>query len=164
MHIHTPAVTFADLPFGEQFVLWAMRLWTRGQHHGTLDHATLRNGFKLAGAPAAHGDLDGLMTIITTAATGAIDIRGPQCRDISADEHHLMSVIAGFQRTGAAGSDLFDRRLPPTAKRLGMERAKELANTLAKAGLNIRPRRPARPATKNCPPAARPIPGAPTFH
>lgn len=164
MHIHPPASTFADLPFGEQFMLWAMRLWARARHHGTSDHATLRDGFKLAGAPAAHGALDGLLTVITTAATGAIDIRGPHCRDISADEHHLMNVIAGFQRTGAAGSDLFARRLPPTANRVGMERAKELAGALAKAGLNIRPRCPARPATKDQTPAAPPIPGTPTFH
>ena len=51
MHIHPPATTFADLPFGEQFMLWAMRLWARDRHNGTSDHATLRNGFKLAGAP-----------------------------------------------------------------------------------------------------------------
>ena len=79
--------TFIELPFGEQLMLWAMRLWMRGLRDGTPDQAILRTGFKLAGVPDAHPALDGLMTIITTAATDTIDIRCPQCADISADEH-----------------------------------------------------------------------------
>tara|TARA_R110000772_G_scaffold268420_1_gene395413 strand:+ start:5872 stop:6330 length:459 start_codon:yes stop_codon:yes gene_type:complete len=136
--------TFIELPFGEQLMLWAMRLWMRGLRDGTPDQAILRTGFKLAGVPDAHPALDGLMTIITTAATDTIDIRCPQCADISADEHLLMDVIAGLQSPGNGGSTLFACRLPPAARRTGMELAGHLASVFSGAGLLIRPRRRAR--------------------
>lgn len=128
------------MPFGEQLMLWSVRLWMRGTTNGTQDFATLRNGFKLAGVPSAHTVLDGLMTVITTAATDPIDIRCPNCRDISDDEHLLIDVIAGLQHPGRGGATLFACRLPPAARRMGMDWAGELARTLAGAGLMLRPR------------------------
>lgn len=133
--------TFIELPFGEQLMLWAMRLWMRGLRDGMPDQTILRTGFKLAGVPAAHAALDGLMTVLTTTATGAIDIRCPHRADISADEHQLMDVIAGLQSPGRGGSTLFACRLPPAARRTGMELAGHLATVFSSAGLMIRPRR-----------------------
>ncbi len=134
--------TFIELPFGEQLMLWAVRLWMRGLRDGMHDQTILRTGFKLAGVPAAHAPLDGLMTVLTTAATDTIDIRCPHCADISADEHLLMDVIAGLQAPGRGGSTLFACRLPPTARRTGMELAGHLAAVFSGAGLVIRPRGP----------------------
>tara|TARA_R110001592_G_scaffold108135_1_gene302479 strand:+ start:253 stop:711 length:459 start_codon:yes stop_codon:yes gene_type:complete len=136
--------TFIELPFGEQLMLWAMRLWMRGLRDGTPDQAILRTGFKLAGVPDAHAVLDGLMTVLTVAATDTIDIRCPQCADISADEHLLMDAIASLQSPGNGGSTLFACRLPPAARRTGMELAGHLASVFSGAGLLIRPRRRAR--------------------
>ncbi|HBC06915.1 MAG TPA: hypothetical protein DC046_04945 [Rhodospirillaceae bacterium] len=135
--------TFIELPFGEQLMLWAMRLWMRGLRDGTSDQTILGTGFKLAGVPAAHPALDGLMTVITTAATAPIDIRCPHCPDISDDEHLLMDVVAGLQSPGRGGSTLFACRLPPAARRSGMELAGRLATVFSGAGLMIRPRGPA---------------------
>ena len=132
--------TFIELPFGEQLMLWAMRLWMRDLRDGMPDQTILRTGFKLAGVPTAHAALDGLMTILTT-ATGAIDIRCPQCPDISTDEHQLMDVLAGLQSPGRGGSTLFACRLPLAARRTGMELAGHLAAVFSGAGLMIRPRR-----------------------
>lgn len=133
--------TFIELPFGEQLMLWAMRLWMRGHRGDMPDQSILRTGFKLAGAPDAHPALDGLMTVLTAAATGAIDIRCPQCPDISPDEHQLMDVIAGLQSPTGGGGTLFACRLPPAARRTGMELARHLAAVFSGAGLRIRPRR-----------------------
>lgn len=133
--------TFIELPFGEQLMLWAMRLWMRGLRDGMPDQTILRTGFKLAGAPDVHAALDGLMTVLTTAATDTIDIRCPHCPDISDDEHQLMDVIAGLQSPGRGGSTLFACRLPPAARRTGMELAGHLAAVFSGAGLRIRPRR-----------------------
>ncbi|MAN79963.1 MAG: hypothetical protein CMM77_00685 [Rhodospirillaceae bacterium] len=144
--------TFLDLPFGEQLMLWGIRLWMRGFHDASPDQTILRTGFKLAGVPDAHSVLDGLMTVITTAATDTIDIRCPDCPDISVDEHLLMDVIAGLQSPGSGGSTLFACRLPPTARRAGMELAGHLAALFSGAGLWIRPRQRVR------------NPGTPTIH
>jgi len=133
--------TFIELPFGEQLMLWGMRLWMRSLRDGVQDQAILGTGFKLAGAPAAHPALDGLMTVITMAATAPIDIRCPHCSDISDDEHLLMDVVAGLQSPGRGGSTLFACCLPPAARRAGMELAGRLATVFSGAGLLIRPRR-----------------------
>jgi hypothetical protein len=146
MRAFADPMTFMELPFGEQLMLWGMRLWMRGFRDGTPDQTILRTGFKLAGVPDAHPALDSLMTVITTAATETIDIRCPECRDISTDEHLLMDVIAGLQSPGSGGSTLFACRLPPTARRAGMELAGLLAAVFSGAGLRIRPRRHARGA------------------
>ena len=135
--------TFIELPFGEQLMLWAVRLWMRGLRDDMPDQTILRTGFKLAGVPAAHAPLDGLMTVLTIAATAPIDIRCPHCADISADEHLLMDVIAGLQSPGRGGSTLFACRLPPAARRAGMELAGCLATVFSGAGLMIRSRGPA---------------------
>ena len=142
MTAHRFTSAFSDLPFGEQFLLWAVRLWVEGHQEGSSVHLTLQNGFKLAGAPDALAALDDLMTVIAVSATDSIDIRCPQCGQISIDEHTLMDVIAGLQQFGGAGSALFASRLPATARRIGMDCAERLARNLAEAGLSIRPRRP----------------------
>jgi hypothetical protein len=138
MHHRKTNAYFTDLPFGGQLALWGVRLWVREMTDGTQDHATLRNGFELAGVPAAHTALDGLMTVIATTATGPIDIRCPDCRELSEDERLLMDVLAEQQAAEhSARHTLFAYRLPPAARRIGMDWAARLAAILGKAGLMI---------------------------
>ena len=47
------AVALSDLPFGEQLLLWGIRMWVRSYNEGANIHNILHNGFKLAGVPTA---------------------------------------------------------------------------------------------------------------
>ena len=74
-----PNAVFSELPFVDQLMLWAVRLWMRGMQDGHHDLAILGKGFELAGVPGAHTVLDGFLTIVATSATAAVDIRAPRC-------------------------------------------------------------------------------------
>ena len=72
-HVRIPVpateAKFADLPFGEQLMIWAMRLWARTDTAKPQVHALLRKGFALAGIEDAHGAFDSLMTMLATTTT-----------------------------------------------------------------------------------------------
>lgn len=74
---------FAELPFGEKLVLWAVRPWVRADTDDSGAHEFLNTGFKLAGANSACPALDGLMTVLATTGYRNIDIRIPNCAEIS---------------------------------------------------------------------------------
>jgi hypothetical protein len=133
---------FSNLPFGEQLLLWSIRLWVRALKDETNAHDILSHGFKLAGVPKAHLALNGLMTVIATMASGNIDIRCTKCAEISEDEHLLMGAVASRQFGGnpsEAASFIAhwfaDGYLPHT-----YEPTTALAEDLKKAGLWIRQR------------------------
>lgn len=138
----TNPAEFSDLPFGEQLLLWGVRLWVRALKDEANAHDALNHGFKLAGAPGAHLALNGLMTVIATMASGNIDIRCSHCKEISEDEHLLMGAIAARQfgrsdrEAGAFISHWFsDGYLPHT-----FNPTAALASDLKKAGLWVRQR------------------------
>jgi hypothetical protein len=137
-----------DLTFGEQILLWASRYWVQALMQGTSAHETLQTGFKLAGAPAAHPALDGLMTVIATSAKVQIDIRCQKCSEVSFDEHRLMAAVAAWQR--GASAEMADRILevwmPAPALRAARGPAAHLAAALGNAGLIIRSRIWIRPS------------------
>jgi len=136
------ASNFAALPLGEQLILWGLRMWVKAYTQGENIQDTLRNGFKLAGAPAAHPALDAMMTVFSTVGRGAMDIRCPQCTDISADEHRILGAIAACQSTldSHAGDAFLDCWMPPTALRVVREPIHQLAMALREARLMVRPR------------------------
>lgn len=137
-----PDAVFSELPFVDQLMLWAVRLWMRGMQDGHHDLAILGKGFELAGVPGAHTVLDGFLTIVTTSATAAVDIRAPRCGGVSADEQTLMTAMGTLQApddetTAQCTQALFADRLPPAARRLAVEWAGRLAEMFADAGLII---------------------------
>ena len=140
-------MTLSDLPFGEQLFLWGIRMWVRAHNKGTNIHNILQNGFKLAGVPTALSALDTMMWIFTTSGRGVMDIRCPQCTEISLDEHRLMGAIAVLQLTEkVSDSDAYlTFWMPSTALRILRGPTSQLADAMKKSGLIIR----ARPWARN---------------
>ena len=88
---------YSDLPFGEQLVLWGIRMWAKGLNEDTNISDILRQGFQLAGVQDAFGFIDSLMYVLATSGKGVIDVRCPGCSEISTDEHRLLGAIAIYQ-------------------------------------------------------------------
>jgi len=133
---------FADLPFGEKLLLWAIRLWATDAREATNEQKTLRRGFNLAGVPDAYLALDGYLSLIAATATVQIDVRCSKCTEISNDEHLLLGVIAAWQQGHGKdhGTALLGTWLPQAAIRISQDPASKLASVLKRSGLFIRPR------------------------
>ena len=131
---------YSNLPFGEQLVLWAIRMWAKALNEDANISDVLRQGFRLAGVQDAFGFLDSIMYVLATAGNGVIDIRCPGCSKISADEHRIMGAIAVYQRqTDFKHCDPYlCFWLPPTALRIVREPAMKLAKALTNGGLILR--------------------------
>ncbi len=140
-HFSMPSV-YSELPFGEQLVLWAIRMWAKALNEDANISDVLRQGFRLAGVQDAFGFLDSIMYVLATAGNGVIDVRCPGCSEISADEQHIMGAIAVYQYdTGVTHSDPYlCFWLPPTALRIVREPTMKLAKALKKGGLVLRSR------------------------
>ncbi|HAD86611.1 MAG TPA: hypothetical protein DCG48_04545 [Rhodospirillaceae bacterium] len=165
-HVRIPVpateAKFADLPFGEQLMIWAMRLWARTDTAKPQVHALLRKGFALAGIEDAHGAFDSLMTMLATTTTRPVDIRCATCGTVSGDEQRLLGALADHQNPGSgipgdntAAESFLSVWLPPAARRLAREPIGDLARTLARMGLMIRLRRQARGPDTAAGPAPR---------
>ena len=131
----------AELPFGEKLVLWSMRLWARAYAEEASAQDYLRTSFKLAGASAVRPALDNVMSVLATVGHGSIDVRQPQCSEISFGEHRLMLSIAAWQLDAGAAADRYlVCWLPMAALRLIRAPLRQLADALACAGLYVRPK------------------------
>ncbi len=132
----------AAMPFGEKFVLWAMRVWADAEHTQRDPHNMLCNGFKLAGAASAYPSLDSVMTVLQGASPHCVGVRLPPAADVSVGEQRVLGAIAALQNGG--GQAAVDRYLgcwlPPAALRLIFGPLVSLTASLAQAGLFIRPR------------------------
>ncbi len=131
---------FELLPFGEQLLLWAIRLWVRAVKERTSISETLQRGFRLAGAPDAFWGLDDLMTIIGATAKTSIDIRCIRCPEISIDEHRLLAIVAAQQRDGRDVERHLATWLPPSVLRYALGPVEVLAGALKSGNLQVRPR------------------------
>ena len=136
------AMALSDLPFGEQLFLWGIRMWVRSYNEGANIHNILHNGFKLAGVPTALGALDAMMGIFATSGHGSIDIRCPQCTEVSLDEHRIMGAIAVLQQTDqpSDGDAYLSCWVPPAALRFLRGPASQLADIMRHGRLMIRTR------------------------
>ena len=133
---------YSDLPFAEQLVLWALRMWAKAFTQDANISHILREGFRLAGVPDAFGFLDSIMYVFATVGRCVLDIRCPACSEISIDEHRILGAIAVYQYGDSRiNSDPYLRYwLRPTALRIIQEPTIKLANALKKGNLMIRPR------------------------
>ena len=136
-----------ELPCGEQFLIWALRLWVRAYKAKGNLHATLHKGFCLAGLEEGYRALDELLTVVSLSATTSIDVRCQHCGGISLDEQIFIGQIAALQRSDfAASRKLMGYWLAPAGVRLAETPAARLAHLMAVVGLTLRPRTIARRA------------------
>lgn len=142
MSDHPPTTShLSDLPFGEQFLLWAMRQWVAAAKSKEDPYATLHRGFRLAGIEEGYGALDKLLVVIAASATTSIEVRCPNCAGISIDEEIFIGMIAALQRSDWATSrELLGNWLAPAGIRLAQIPAEQLARSMALGGLMLRPR------------------------
>lgn len=145
---HMPAPTiqpvsrFNDLGFAEQLVLWAVRHWAKIRRDEGDPRRLLTEAFTHARAAAAAPALDRLLAIINATATCTIDVRCPNCAQVSPDELRLLGAIADLQR-GDGGNQavrFLSAWLPAAAVRGAQGPAASLASALAAGGLLLRPR------------------------
>ena len=137
-----PEDAFLELSFGEQILLWGIRIWVHSYKNDTNSQSLLRLAFTHAGVSCAHSVLNTMMEMITAAGYGVMAINCPNCIKISDDEMRLMAAIAAWQH----GSSQHDGDIylkcwanPATLRILGPT-AQLLANTLKEGGLLVRPR------------------------
>ena len=138
----TMSMALSDLPFGEQLFLWGIRMWARAYNHDANIHNILNNGFKLAGVPTALGALDAMMNIFATSGHGVMDIRCPNCTEVSLDEHRIMGAIAVLQQTDqpSDGDAYLSCWVPPAALRILRGPTSQLADIMKHGRLMIRTR------------------------
>jgi len=128
-----------ELPFAEQFVVWATRTWVAGLKDGIARSFSLQRGFDLAGIPNGLHALDGLLGTIAIGAARSIDIRCVKCRRVSDDERAILAALAGCQ-AGASSSakGVFECFLVSAAARVAATQADDLACELSQAKLLLR--------------------------
>jgi len=130
---------FSELPFGEQLVLWATRIWFQALRTETNAQGILRTCFLNARASEAYLALDDLLTILTISAQCGIDIRDPKSAQISSDENFFLGAIAAWQHQASASlADAFlINWMPVSAVRFSRTPTARLASALKDAGLII---------------------------
>ena len=140
--IPTMSSVYSDLPFGEQLVLWGVRMWTKAFNQGSNSNDIIQKGFRLAGVPESYISLDTIMHIIATSGEGIIDIRCTGCSSISIDEHRIIGAFAAYQSSEnhTNGDEYLSLWLPPASLRIARGSAFKLANSFYDGGLMLRPR------------------------
>ena len=140
----TPAKSscFAELSFGGQFLLWAVRLWYSAGPSDGSTRAVLRKGFGLARLNRGFLDFDALMTALSVAGTSALDVRPPRCMTMSNDEARLLGIIAAVQRGDPFGAlAILQPRTTPAGTRIAMQAASELAKAMSAVRLTLESKR-----------------------
>ena len=137
-----PEDAFLELSFGEQILLWGIRIWVSSYRNDSNAQNLLRLAYTHAGAPNAHTELDTMMEMITAAGYGVMDVRCPSCIKISTDEMRLMAAIAAWQHgSGQYDGDIYlEYWAKPATLRILRPAARTLAKALKEGGLLIRPR------------------------
>jgi hypothetical protein len=134
--------TFSELLFGEQILLWGVRIWVSGHKNSSNIQELLRSAYSHAGVPRAHAALDTMMEMITTAGYGIMDVRCPSSSKISDDEHRLMAAIAAWQHGTVLcdGDAYLECWAKPAILRILRPVARMLAQALKEGSILIRPR------------------------
>ena len=132
---------FPDLPFSEQFVLWAARIWVKSNHNAPTLHLNLRNGFRAAHMDDGYLILDRIMTLLSTQASKKIYLHCACFTGITEHEHAILGIIAEFQTGDESNAHMvLSEWLPsPAATDAGQE-FRDFAMLLKANGLHIRER------------------------
>ena len=135
---------FAEMPFCEQLIVWAIRFWVRNFKNQCSADGPIQHGFALARVPEAHRALDDFLTIVAYASGTGIDIRCLHHPSTSIDEQRILGIIAALQVQGAEkeAESFLSIWLPPAAVRCALTAATTLAKALGTEGLSIRARDP----------------------
>jgi hypothetical protein len=141
-HPARPEDAFLELLFGEQILLWGIRIWVSSYRNDSNTHNLIHLAYTHAGVPSAHIELNTVMEMITAAGNGIMDIFCPSCIKISADEMRLMAAIAAWQHGSCKydGDIYLECWAKPATLRILRPTAKLLAKTFKDGGLLIRPR------------------------
>ena len=142
LHQAKPEDVFLELLFGEQILLWGIRIWVSSYRNDLNTQNLLHLAYTHAGVPCAHIELNTMMEMITVAGHGVIDIYCPSCMKISADEMRLIAAIAAWQHGSCKhdGDIYLECWAKPATLRILRPTAQLLATTLKDGGLLIRPR------------------------
>ena len=157
------------LPFGERFLLWALRHWVKAYRTDGDVRGKLAQGFRLAGIHDGSPAVNELMTMVAVGAWTRIDVRCPLCASVSPDEELFLGLVASLQRDDAAAARrILSCWLTPAGVRLAEEPATRLAQLLLRGGALLRPRLlqyPAQGAERpRAPLAAAPTETSATLH
>ena len=133
------AAVYSELPFGEQLVLWGIRMWVRAFNQGDNNHSVLQKGFSLAGVAEAYGALDAIMDVLSQSGQGVVDIRCTCSSEISFDEHRIIGALAAcqYEKHYSSRDAYLSVWLPPAASLTAYLHVFELANVLKKGGLML---------------------------
>ena len=134
------AAVYSELPFGEQLVLWGIRMWVRHFNQADNNHSVLQKGFSLAGVAEAYGALDAIMNVLSQSGRGVVDIRCPCSSEISFDEHRIIGALAAcqYEKHYSSRDAYLSVWLPPAASQVAYWHVFELANVLKKGGLMLK--------------------------
>ena len=137
-----PEDEFLELPFGEQILLWGIRIWVRSYRDDSNIQNLLHIAYSRAGVPSAHTGLDTMMEMIIANGYGVMEVRCPSCTKISADEMRLMAAIVAWQHGSSSddGDIYLECWAKPATLRILRPAAQLLAKALKDGGLLIRPR------------------------
>ncbi|MGC4111401.1 MAG: hypothetical protein QM747_13455 [Nocardioides sp.] len=127
----------AEATRGEQFSLWALRMWWRAFPKVDAVWPELVHGFRACGIPAALESCHRLCTVLLATGGCGAALGCPACPGITPGEEILLDVL----RAAASGEEgrviLRLRRFAPAAvARLAAPHAIRFARALAAAGLD----------------------------
>lgn len=139
---NTPLSTFSDLPFGEQLVLWAFRLWGYGHRQRVPVDMELSEGLRLAGLNGMPTLMNRALHVLMTEALKPLELCNPAEPAVSADEQLLLSLLASWQSGDGRreSSAILSLWLPPAASRFVQSPLAAIAKLLKDNNLNMRTR------------------------
>lgn len=88
----------SELPFAEQLMLWAIRLWVRGRRQGICVDSQLVQGLSRARIPAGPLLIEQLMMAIVHGHRRQVEIHCTCYGNLSQDEKRLLEALTLSQR------------------------------------------------------------------
>lgn len=89
---------FADLPFAEQFLIWATRMWVLATARGHRIPPALQEGLRTAGVMEAAEPLDAFLWICCRHANRVPEFHAVRCPCLGRDERMLIRAMAAAQK------------------------------------------------------------------
>lgn len=159
---------FLALPFAEQFLIWAARIWLASVAQGRRVPAVLQEGLCAAGVPEAWEPLDAVLWLLCRHAERMPDFHGVRCLCIGRDERMLIRAVAAAQRGDAfAVRRELESLLPRDIGAAAAARLQDVGHLFLCAGLRLSApicRRASAPGFAEAPLASRHAMASRTIH